>query len=413
MKQITYSPIRKLKLLLVLPLISGVFYAFAAPEYKFVQANTEDQTNQSQGQATNRTSETNANEGKIVKGKVLDEQGKPLKNATIIVSGTTIGTVSDASGNFELKMTDESPLVVSYVGYATRRVKPDFSKEMVIPTNRIVVGIDPDGKTSIVSNPGDFINPPLYVVDGKEMTRREMEEINTDQIDEISVIKNKEFTAKYGEKGKNGVVLITMKKGVSGSKNEPIDVKVTGYANDQKENQPNSGVIIRSAGTDGTPLVIVDGVISSKKAEDIDPETIQSITVLKGEMATQKYGEKGKDGILDITLKKQGEVFVVVEQMPEFPGRLEALKAFVRTNLQYPDAAIKKGLEGKVYVNFMVSKTGAISEVKVAKGVDPLLDNEAVRLVQAMPDWKPGKQHGETVEVMYTIPVEFRLPQKK
>lgn len=500
MRQITYSPFRKLKLLLVLPLIAGVFYAFAAPEYEFIQANSEQQINQPQSQTTNSSLPVNTNQEKIVKGKIVDEKGEPLKNATIIVSGTTIGTVSDASGYFELKMTDESPLVVSYVGYATRKVNPDFSKEMIIQTTRIVVGIDPNGETTIVSNPDDFINPPLYIVDGKEITKSEMKDINPDEIDKISVLKNKEFTAKYGEKGKNGVVLIKLKKspavefsakevehkvneGLTIKEPEKLDIKsengkeplividgaitenkkledinpntiqsmsvwkgekaikkygekgkdgviefilkkipetdksselkVVGYANNQNitENK-NSGVKMRSTGTAGTPLIVVDGNISSKKVEDIDPETIQSINVLKGEMATKKYGSKGKDGVLEITLKKQGEVFMVVEQMPEFPGGFVALKEYVRANLQYPKNALEKGIEGKVYVNFMVSKTGAVSNAKVAKSTEPLLDEEALRIVKSMPNWTPGKQHGEAVEVSYTLPIDFNLPQK-
>ena len=159
--------------------------------------------------------------------------------------------------------------------------------------------------------------------------------------------------------------------------------------------------------------MVIDGVITSQKVEDIDPKTIESIKVLKGDMAIQKYGARGKDGVLEITLKKKDEVFVVVEQMPEFPGGLVALKEYIKANLQYPQAALEKGIEGKVYVNFMVSKTGAVSDVKVAKSADLLLDKEAARIIQSMPNWNPGKQHGEPVEVLYTLPVDFHLPQKK
>jgi len=551
MKQITYSPFRKLKLLLVLPLIAGVFYAFATPEYKFVQANPEQQNDQPQSQTENKTSLTNTNQDKIVKGKIVDEKGNPLKNATIVVSGTTVGTVSDASGNFELKMADESSLVVTYVGYVTRVVKPDFSKEMVIETNKIIVGIEPDGETTIVSDPADFINPPLYVVDGKEMTKGEMKKIKPDDIEQIDVLKSKESTAKYGEKGKNGVVLITLKKsqtvkftskeievnkgnditikepqsinikskdgkqpllfidgnvttgkrledidpntiqsmsvwkdekaiekyGAQGkngvveittknkplyvvdgvicaeikdiepnsiesitvlkdqsatalygekgkngvviitskkdSKNKKSEIDVVGSAENQTGEKPKSGVVIRGLKPGKTPLMVIDGVITSQKVEDIDPKTIESIKVLKGDMAIQKYGARGKDGVLEITLKKKDEVFVVVEQMPEFPGGLVALKEYIKANLQYPQAALEKGIEGKVYVNFMVSKTGAVSDVKVAKSADLLLDKEAARIIQSMPNWNPGKQHGEPVEVLYTLPVDFHLPQKK
>ncbi len=501
MKQITYSPFRKLKLLLVLPLIAGVFYAFATPEYKFVQANPEQEINQPQSQSADNSIPANSNQEKIVKGKITDDQGNPLKNATIVVSGTTIGTVSDASGNFELKTTNESSLVVTYVGYATRVVKPDFNKEMVIETNKIVVGINPDGTTSIAGSPDDFINPPLYVVDGKEMTESEIKDINPDLIEQIDVIKNKKSTTEYGEKGKNGVVLIKLKKSpvvefsakevvaknkenviikepqtlnikskdgkqpllvidgviskdkkvedidpntiqsVSVWKNERAiekygekgrdgvvefilkknpeadkssELKVVGYANDQKSNEnKNSAVTIRSNGNDKNPLIVIDGVISDKKMDDIKPETIQSINVLKGDMALKKYGITGDRGVLEVTLKHENEVFTAVEQMPEFPGGLAALKEFVRSNLQYPKDAVKNSIEGKVYVNFTVLKTGAVSDVKVAKGVDPLLDKEAARIVAWMPNWTPGKQHGEAVEVSYTIPIDFQLPRKK
>lgn len=496
MKQITYSPFRKLKLLLVLPLIAGVFYAFATPEYKFVQANSEEQINQPQSQTANSTSAANTSQEKAVKGKITDEQGKPLKNASIIISGTTIGTVSDASGSFEIKMTDESPLVVSYVGFATRIVKPDFSKEMVISTSPIVVGINPDGKTSIVASPDEFINQPLFVVDGKEISKSEMEKINPDQIDEVSVLKNKEFTAKYGDKGKNGVVLIKLKKSpvvefsakeievnnekqvtikepqsinikskdgkqpllvIDGviSRDKKIDdidpntiqsmsvwkdekaiekygekgrdgviefilkkahetdknseLKVVGYANDQKSTE-KSGVKIRSTGTAGTPLIVVDGVISSKKVEDFDPETIQSINVLKGEMATKKYGEKGKDGVLEIALKHKDEVFMVVEQMPEFPGGLAALKEFVRVNLQYPKIALENKIAGQVHVQFTVAENGSVTDTKVVGGIDPALDREAMRIVNSMPKWIPGQQRGTPVKVSYVLPINFTYP---
>ncbi len=482
MKQKTYSPIRKLRLLLVLPLIAGVFYAFATPEYKFVQTGDSSETvNQAQDR-------------KIVKGKIVNDEGQPLKGANIVISGTSIGTISDASGNFELKMTDESPLLVTYVGYGTRRIKPDFSKEMVIQTGRITVGIDSDGTKTIASDPSFLSSPPLFVVDGKEITKSEMEKIDPDKIESIDVIKNKEFTKKYGEKGKdgvvlitlkkdeqtsqtfkvqsnsplkfgdansfgkqpliivdgviemqdvnnippetiesinvlkkesltkiygdkgkNGVILITTKKGASTSQNTPIDVKVTGYANNQNENtSTNTGVKIRSTGTSGKPLMVVDGIISeNKKVEDFDPETIESINVLKNETATQKYGERGKDGVLEITMKKSENTFISVEEMPEFPGGTEAINPFIKANLRYPKKAEATGITGKVFVDFTITKTGKVENVKISKGLQPLLDEEALRVIRLMPDWKPGAQNGEKVEVKYQLSVSFNNPNFK
>lgn len=105
----------------------------------------------------------------------------------------------------------------------------------------------------------------------------------------------------------------------------------------------------------------------------------------------------------------EGKVFDVVEQMPAFPGGMEALMNFLQNNVKYPKQAQDKGTQGRVIVQFVVNTDGSIVEPKVMKGVDALLDNEALRVVKMMPKWKPGKQNGKAVRVKYTIPVSFRL----
>ena len=107
--------------------------------------------------------------------------------------------------------------------------------------------------------------------------------------------------------------------------------------------------------------------------------------------------------------ESRDETFVVVENQPEFPGGNEALMKFISENVQYPIEAQEKGIQGKVVCNFIVRKDGSITDVSVVRGVDPLLDAEAVRLLQSMPAWKPGTQRGQAVDVRYTLPVEFRL----
>ena len=103
------------------------------------------------------------------------------------------------------------------------------------------------------------------------------------------------------------------------------------------------------------------------------------------------------------------QVFVVVEEMPEFPGGEVALRNFIAENIKYPAEAKSKGIQGKVFVTFVVSKTGKTESAKIARGVDPLLDSEALRVVASLPEWKPGKQRGVNVNVSYTIPVQFKL----
>ena len=107
--------------------------------------------------------------------------------------------------------------------------------------------------------------------------------------------------------------------------------------------------------------------------------------------------------------EEENKVFDVVEEQPSFPGGQGALMQWLRDNIKYPVIAAENGVEGRVIVQFVVSKTGSISDVRVARGVDPSLDKEAIRVVSSMPKWTPGKQNGTTVNVRYTLPVTFKL----
>lgn len=103
------------------------------------------------------------------------------------------------------------------------------------------------------------------------------------------------------------------------------------------------------------------------------------------------------------------EPFDVVEDMPAFPGGMEAMIQFISNNIQYPADAQKQKVDGRVLVNFVVEKDGSITEVKIIKPTFPSLDAEAVRVVKAMPKWKPGYQKGQAVRVQFTMPINFSL----
>jgi TonB family protein len=108
-------------------------------------------------------------------------------------------------------------------------------------------------------------------------------------------------------------------------------------------------------------------------------------------------------------LQSDEQVFFIVEEMPEFPGGEMALRQFMANNVDYPDDAQKGGIQGKVYVTFVVSKDGSVADAKIARGVNPSLDAEALRVVNSLPKWIPGKQRGEFVNVSYTVPINFVL----
>lgn len=106
---------------------------------------------------------------------------------------------------------------------------------------------------------------------------------------------------------------------------------------------------------------------------------------------------------------EENKVFDVVEQMPSFPGGPQALLQYLNNNVKYPVVAQENGVQGRVVISFVVEKDGSVTDVQVAKSVDPSLDKEAQRVVKSMPHWIPGKQNGSAVRVKYVVPVSFKL----
>ena len=106
---------------------------------------------------------------------------------------------------------------------------------------------------------------------------------------------------------------------------------------------------------------------------------------------------------------EDNKIFDVVEERPSFPGGDAALTQWLSNNIRYPESAASNGIQGRVVVQFVISRTGVIRDVKVLRGVDPALDREAMRVVRSMPRWTPGKQAGVQVNVRYTLPITFRL----
>ena len=119
--------------------------------------------------------------------------------------------------------------------------------------------------------------------------------------------------------------------------------------------------------------------------------------------------ESDEDEIIEIEEEDDDEFFMVVENMPEFPGGDLGLMKYIQKNVKYPPIAKEYNITGKVYVQFIVDKSGTVTNVKVVRGVDKNLDAEAVRVVKSLPKYKPGKQRGKPVRVMFTIPINFTL----
>jgi len=105
----------------------------------------------------------------------------------------------------------------------------------------------------------------------------------------------------------------------------------------------------------------------------------------------------------------EAQIFYIVEEMPEFPGGELALRKFLANSVKYPVIAQENGIQGKVYITFVVGTDGNVKNIKISRGVDPALDKEALRVVGESPRWRPGKQRGRAVNVSYTVPINFVL----
>ena len=149
-------------------------------------------------------------------------------------------------------------------------------------------------------------------------------------------------------------------------------------------------------------------VVDSVKVEDQSKLMIsdEQVATTENKAATEIVEEKHEEVVEE---KVEEEVFVVVEEMPEFPGGTLALRQYLASAVKYPVIAQENGIQGKVYVNFVVEKDGSVTKAKIARGVDPSLDAEALRVVSTLPKWKPGKQRGAPVRVSYTVPISFKL----
>ncbi len=136
---------------------------------------------------------------------------------------------------------------------------------------------------------------------------------------------------------------------------------------------------------------------------------VEETTIKSSESDDEAVEIKYVEPVVEEEEPVEEEIFQVVENMPEFPGGMGALMKFLGKNIKYPTIAQENGVQGRVIVQFVVNKDGSIVDPVVVRSVDPYLDKEALRVVKAMPKWKPGMQRGKTVRVKYTVPVTFKL----
>ncbi|WP_150980544.1 energy transducer TonB [Heminiphilus faecis] len=166
-----------------------------------------------------------------------------------------------------------------------------------------------------------------------------------------------------------------------------------------------------------TEIAIVDDDKVTAEDEVKDADELKETTTAFGQSDFDKGTDdrnvllEHKDEIVVEEKKpvEDNKVFTAVEQMPQFPGGDGALMKYIADHLKYPPVAMENNIQGRVVIQFVVTKTGKIGEVKVARSKDPDLDKEAVRVVKTLPDFIPGKMNGQSVNVWYTLPITFKL----
>lgn len=203
---------------------------------------------------------------------------------------------------------------------------------------------------------------------------------------------------------KGGVQVVTF-----GESDEVVKIKV--HVTAKEDGSPIVGAVAQIAGTKKGSVSDFDGnftleanVGSRVEVSYIGYDT-KSLTVKKG--SSQDY---------EVILPKEsadGKVYDVVDDMPQFPGGPSKLFEFLARNVRYPAEAEKAGVVGRVIVSFVVEKDGSISNAKTVKSIHPALDAEALRVINSMPKWTPGKKNGETTRVKYIVPINFHLQSEK
>jgi TonB family protein len=429
MKTIKISPYRKLKVLFVLPVFAIVFYAFATPEYRYAPAD-----NNSAGPLT--IYEPSIIIQNMVKGIVLNEEGKPIEGVNITtttgVPGEGFVATTDSDGRFVIKVEPpDASLRFFGRGYKPITLKPVYSSEMTVRMEK-----DPEYKAPVIRP------EPLIVVDDV-ISDKKSSEVFKEVRDEIGlqkVLSPKESVEKYGEKGKNGVIEITTRKRAA-----ELGIKIPFRRRNPEDfptfqGKPQSGFTgwvvskiiyppeAQNKKVEGWVSVNFtiekDGTVSNViAANPVIP--ILSEEVAKVVSSSPRWEPPANPDAIDkpfstsVTLrfKLPDQIltelrFVVVDEMPMYPGGSEALLKFIKGNLKYPETAKADSIEGSVILRFIINTEGNIEGISVMKGVHPLLDAEAMRLVGTMPSFKPGRQDDKAVNVWYMLPVTFSLSQE-
>ncbi len=367
---------------------------------------------------------------KFIKSKAFEE------SALIIVDDVEIGNVGS---NYLFSNQKISYKSVEFFGKAagTKRFGSKGSNGVVVAIykNPFTMPVDKfnsipkDTLPEIVVGASDkTMAKPIYILDGKKTD--DISKILPEKIDHVNVLKGIEAINQYGDAGKNGVVeiftksttplylidsAITTEKEVNNIATENIEsvhvLKNIDASEKYGDKGRNGAVEITTKGP--KPLYVIDGIIKKESdLKDILPDNIKEMNVLKGETATQKYGDKGKHGVVEITTKqaiKDDKVFTVVENEADFPGGTEAWKKYLMQNLNSNITSADKWKPGtyKIVVEFIVNSNGSIRDVITKNYPESKTALHCIDLIKKGPNWIPAKQNEHLVASYKKQPITF------
>lgn len=340
-----------------------------------------------------------------VKGQVIDEFNGPVIGANVLVKGTNIGTITDLNGNFTLETTKEAVLRFSFPGTKTKEVAVkdvlgDLKVQLYSDGTISRPQSQPQATTSpAVSNTPQIVSEQVFTVVEK------MPEFPGGQGELLKYlarsIKYPVIAQENGIQGRVTVSFIVEKDG------SIRDVEVLRGVDPSLDKEAMRVLSVMPKWTPGQQRghnVAVEYTVPVTFRLQGGMKNDPGLGDDKGVMVVG-YGESKSDNAGD----SSEQVFSVVEKMPEFPGGQDAILGFITKTMNYPKIAQENGIQGRVVCSFIVNKDGTISETQVISGIDPSLDQEALRIIRAMPKWIPGTQKGNAVRVKYTVPVTFSL----
>ncbi len=417
MKKKVCSPYRKLKLLLVLPLMAIMMYAFAKPVYTYSDV---------------RDIRESTAPGRMIKdisGTVVKEDGTPLAGVTVNVSGTSLSVTTDESGKFHFNdLPGYIGLMFTAGGYEPVSITAESSRNA-----KVIMKANP-----LFATMGTLSRGELVVVDStiSDFSLDEATKKLGKNFGKLTYLNPTAAKEKYGEKGANGAFeIISRSKARESGLNLPYPRKdeadfptfrgesYLAFADwvAQKAKYPQEAAANKISGWARMSYTVEpDGSVSQiSPSSDADPAFAGELT--KVMMTSPRWkSPENKDANEPFTSEilirfelpervSNGIVYIMADEMPEFPGGDAALFKFLYGTIKYPAEAKAKGIQGKVILRFIITSEGKVENISVVRGVDPLLDSEAVRAMSLCPEWKPGKMNGNPVNIYYAVPISFSL----